>query len=70
MLISVHFQYFSLIFIIFMAIFGIEKMVMCSLFEGGRGSEKVYVLYTLESLDIFGWRLTATAPLTVPTHSR
>ncbi len=42
--ISVHFYRFGLIFIIFMGIFGTQKMLMCTLF-GGRGSQKVYDLY-------------------------
>ncbi len=30
---------------------------------GGRGSEKVYCLYTHENVDIFGW------PLTIALHA-
>ncbi len=34
-------------------------MLVCTLGgEGGRGSEKVYCLYTHENVDIFGWTLT------------
>ncbi len=34
-------------------LFHLEKVLMCLLFEGD-GSEKVYVLYTHENVDIFG----------------
>ncbi len=50
MLIPIHFEQYSLILIIFMAIFGLEKMLVCTLFEV---SEKVYALYTYENIDIF-----------------
>ncbi len=30
---------------------------MCTHFEGGRGSEKVYVLYTHLNVDNYGWPL-------------
>ncbi len=30
---------------------------MCTLFEGGGGSEKVYVLYTHLNVDNYGWSL-------------
>ncbi len=33
-------------------------MLMCTRFEGGEGSEKVYILYTCENVDIFGQSLT------------
>ncbi len=55
MLIPVHFQHFRLIFIILIAIFGFEKIFMSARVDGG---EKVYVLYTCENVDIFGWSLT------------
>ncbi len=54
-LIPVQFQQFSLICIIFMAIFALKKC-WCTHF---RGSEKVYILYTCENVDIFRWPLSA-----------
>ncbi len=54
-LIDIHFQHFSII----MANIGIEKMLICTTFEGG-GSEKVYVLYICENADIFGWPFIAS----------
>ncbi len=41
-----------------MAIFDIEKMLMCTFFEGGEGSEKVYALYICINVGIFVWPLT------------
>ncbi len=43
-----------------MAIFGILKMLMCTLFwwGGGMWSQKVYGLYTHENVDIYRWPLT------------
>ncbi len=36
-------------------------MLVCTLGgKGGRGSEKVYCLYTHENVDIFGWPLTVS----------
>ncbi len=41
-----------------MGIFGIQKMLMCTLFWGGGGYQNVYGLYTHENVDIYGWRLS------------
>ncbi len=54
---SVHLT-FGLIFIIFMAIFGTQKMLMCTLLWGGEGVSEVYGLYTHENFDIYGRPLT------------
>ncbi len=51
-IISIHFYLFGQIFIIFMGIFGTQKMLMHS-FLGGRGSQKVYGLYTHHNVDIY-----------------
>ncbi len=40
---SVHFQYFNPFFYHFHGKLSIRKMLMCTLFEGEAGSEKVYV---------------------------
>ncbi len=32
--------------------------------RGGRGSEKVYCLYTHENVDIFGWPLSSSLKVT------
>ncbi len=37
-----------------MGIFDTPKMLMCTLFFGGGGSQKVYGLYTCENVDIYG----------------
>ncbi len=44
---------FWLDFIIFMGIFGTQKMLMCTIFWE-RGSQKVYGLHTRENIDIYG----------------
>ncbi len=51
---SVHFQHFSPFFIILMEKLIIFKLLMCTLFDGGGGSEKVYVLYTHLYVDNYG----------------
>ncbi len=58
MLIPILFQHFRLLVIIFVAGFSFENMFMCTLYEGGRGFEKRYFLYTSEKVDIFGWPLS------------
>ena len=50
----VSFQCFGPIFVIFIGNFGYEKMLMCTLFGGRRGSRKVYGLYTRENVDNYG----------------
>ncbi len=52
------FNFLAWFFIIFMRIFGTQKMLMCTLWGRGRGSQKVYGLYTRENVDIYGWPLT------------
>ncbi len=47
----IHFQHFRLIFIIFMSIFYIEEILMCTLFEVGEGLKKKD-LYTCENGNI------------------
>ncbi len=67
LLIPIHFQYFRHIFIIFMAIVDFEQMLMCTLFEG-EGSERVWVLYTCENINIFGWPLTQLGHRTIQNY--
>ncbi len=40
-----------------MTSFGFEILLMCTHFEGQSESEKVYILYIYENVDIFGWHL-------------
>ncbi len=48
-------------------IFWKPKMLVCTLRgEGGRGSEKVYCLYTHENVDIFWWSF---GYFVIPSHS-
>ncbi len=51
MLIHVHSQHFSLLFIIFMSIFCLEKMLMCTLFEWGMEMRVCIRVKTLTCLD-------------------
>ncbi len=44
-------------FYYFMGIFSTQKMFMCTLLGGERGSQKVYGLYTHKNADIYGWPL-------------
>ncbi len=62
MLIFVLFH-FNIFFIHFVAIFGIEKILMCTFMTGG--SENVYVLYICEHIDIFAYNL---GPFIVVIH--
>ncbi len=48
------FNFFAIFFIIFMGIFGTQKMLMCTLFLWGGGVQKVYGLYIHENVDIYG----------------
>ncbi len=48
-----------------MGIFGTQKMLMCTLLFGGRGSQKVYGLYTHENVDIYGQPLTKVDMLNI-----
>ncbi len=42
---------------------------MCTLYWWGRGSQKVYGLYTHENVDIYGWPLSIRQRHTLKTAS-